>query len=77
VWDRLPDAGWNRVGEPLRGGPQPMAASVTSRVREVAVHHVDLGLGFGPADLPAGFVARERGWLADARPAGTWPGAVW
>jgi maleylpyruvate isomerase len=29
------------------------------RWREVAVHHVDLGLGYGPADWPEDYVARE------------------
>ncbi|MGE5718927.1 MAG: maleylpyruvate isomerase family mycothiol-dependent enzyme [Nocardioidaceae bacterium] len=34
------------------------------RVREVEIHHADLGLGFGPADWPAEFAARTLDQLA-------------
>jgi maleylpyruvate isomerase len=39
----------------LPGGPQPAALIPWRRLREVEVHHVDLGAGYGPADWPDSF----------------------
>jgi maleylpyruvate isomerase len=37
-----------------------------ARLREVSIHHVDLGLpGFGPADWPGGFVTRMAAFVDD------------
>jgi maleylpyruvate isomerase len=33
------------------------------RIREVAIHHVDLGIGFEFADLPEEYVRRELRWM--------------
>jgi len=53
----------------------PAGQLLWSRLREVEVHHADLGLGFGPADWSAGFVAEELplrvGGLAVRLPRGT------
>ncbi len=38
-------------------------ALVGLRIREVVIHHVDLGTGFAPADWSAGFTARTLGEL--------------
>jgi len=42
----------------------PARAVVFSRWREVAVHHVDLGLGYEPHDWPEDLV---RHWLPGAK----------
>jgi maleylpyruvate isomerase len=48
------------VGPPRAGaGPDTPARALPShRRREVEIHHVDLGLGYGPADWPEDFVER-------------------
>ena len=40
---------------------------VSSRRREIVVHHVDLDLGFGPTDLSADYVDADRVWLSENR----------
>jgi maleylpyruvate isomerase len=56
----LPDVVWDRPV--LRSGPSggtvPAARLVFSRWREVEVHHVDLGLGYEPAQWPDALVER-------------------
>jgi maleylpyruvate isomerase len=56
--DTLPAEVWERPV--LRSGPAggtvPAARLAYSRWREVEVHHVDLGLGYEPADWPAPLV---------------------
>ncbi|QXG76611.1 maleylpyruvate isomerase family mycothiol-dependent enzyme [Modestobacter sp. L9-4] len=51
-------AGW--PGRRLLGGAHyPATGCPAHRLREVEVHHVDLDIGYGPADWPAEFVAWE------------------
>ena len=38
---------------------------IGARWREVEIHHIDLGRGYGPQDWPAGFVANELPATAD------------
>jgi maleylpyruvate isomerase len=58
VWDRSGAAGWPHAE--LRGDDQwPTTASPVRRLREVEMHHVDLGLGYEPSDWPADYVAWE------------------
>lgn len=47
----MPAAAWPVV----LGGAGVAAKTVWRRLREVEVHHVDLGLGYTPADWPAAF----------------------
>ena len=58
LFDAVPAEVWERPV--LRSGPAggtvPAHRLVYSRWREVEVHHVDLGLGYEPADWPAGLV---------------------
>jgi maleylpyruvate isomerase len=60
----LPSAGADRLvlfgAQPPGTVPDVPAAELPlARLREVAIHHVDLGLpGFGPLDWPESFVAR-------------------
>ncbi|MFJ6717100.1 maleylpyruvate isomerase family mycothiol-dependent enzyme [Streptomyces sp. NPDC091259] len=56
---------WSRTVE-LRGGVTDVAANVPfRRLVEVELHHVDLNVGYGLADLPEEFARREIAFLAD------------
>ncbi len=54
----LPDDlwGWEGVVQP---GKRTMAEMVFRHLRDVEVHHVDLGLGYAPSDWPAVYVEGE------------------
>jgi maleylpyruvate isomerase len=71
---RLEPAAWERPVRVTRG-EVPARALVWSRLREVEVHHGDLGLGYGPDAWSEGFVAVELplriGDLAPRLPRGT------
>ncbi|MFD4246064.1 maleylpyruvate isomerase family mycothiol-dependent enzyme [Streptomyces sp. NPDC058525] len=59
------DQDWARTVE-LRGGVTDLASNVPfRRLVEVALHHVDLNIGYELSDLPAEFTAREIAFLAD------------
>lgn len=53
---------WERPTRGLKGDVSPASFLAFSRWREVEVHHVDLGLGYEPADWPEALVER---WLPD------------
>ncbi|MCB5182852.1 maleylpyruvate isomerase family mycothiol-dependent enzyme [Streptomyces antimicrobicus] len=56
---------WSRTVE-LRNGVTDLASNVPfRRLVEVELHHVDLGIGYELADLPAEFTGREIDFLAD------------
>lgn len=57
VWQRMSLEAWARLTL-TRAGPRPAWASLRARWRELDIHHVDLRLGYGPADWPATFVHR-------------------
>jgi maleylpyruvate isomerase len=65
----LPAAGADRLvlfgAQPPGTVPDVPAAELPwARLREVAIHHVDLGLpGFGPLDWPESFVTRMSGFV--------------
>ncbi|MFD3544978.1 maleylpyruvate isomerase family mycothiol-dependent enzyme [Streptomyces sp. NPDC058655] len=60
-----PDQDWSRTVE-LRNGVTDLAANVPfRRLVEVELHHVDLNIGYGLADLPDEFTGREIAFLAD------------
>jgi hypothetical protein len=63
----VPHDGWDRPAE-FVSGVQPVRNTARSRWREIVVHHVDLDVGFDPADLPADYRARDADWLAEFRP---------
>jgi maleylpyruvate isomerase len=60
----FPADGWDRLSRSVGGELLPASAVVFSRWREVAVHHVDLGMGYEPSDWPDDLV---RLWLPAAR----------
>ncbi|MGW7192615.1 maleylpyruvate isomerase family mycothiol-dependent enzyme [Streptomyces sp. NPDC054838] len=56
---------WSRTVE-LRNGVTDLASNVPfRRLVEVELHHVDLNIGYGLADLPEEFARREIAFLAD------------
>jgi maleylpyruvate isomerase len=58
VWDRSALADWpNR--DLTAGDAWRTPGSPWRRLREVEVHHVDLGVGYGPEDWPDGYVRWE------------------
>ncbi|GGR03726.1 maleylpyruvate isomerase [Streptomyces cinereoruber] len=54
-----PDTEWEVPVRRLGGGMRPVRGAVGSMLREVEVHHTDLGRGHRPADWPPFFIARE------------------
>src|SRR5690242_11375106 len=55
----LPDDAWDRLARSPGGQPHTMRRVLEGRIREVELHHVDLGLGYEPADWPADFARAE------------------
>jgi maleylpyruvate isomerase len=58
VWHQSVQAGWPNA-ELLANDRWPTTGSPARRLREVEVHHVDLGLGYEPADWPDEYVRWE------------------
>lgn len=56
VFGRCSTAGWPN-GHLLGGGSYGAAGCPAHRLREVEMHHVDLGLGYTPLDWPQEYVA--------------------
>ncbi|WP_104091511.1 maleylpyruvate isomerase family mycothiol-dependent enzyme [Arthrobacter sp. GMC3] len=56
VFAKCAAAGWPN-GEFLGGGDYGVAGCPAHRLREVEMHHVDLGLGYTPLDWPDEYVA--------------------
>jgi maleylpyruvate isomerase len=52
----LPDDAWERLSRSVSGDLVAIKSVLVDRIREVEVHHVDLGLGYQPSDWPAEFV---------------------
>lgn len=57
--DAMPEEAWPRYTRSVAGALLPAEHLPFSRWREVEVHHVDLGLGYGCRDWSDGFVADE------------------
>lgn len=64
----VPAEGWSTMVGGLRPPTHPAWYTLVRRLREVELHHVDLGAGYTPADWPEEFVLRE---LHDCR--ALWP----
>ncbi len=58
AWARLPDAAWLGSGM-SSAGERSMIEFVDRHMRDVFVHHVDLGIGYVAADWPTAFVTTE------------------
>lgn len=59
IWQRCTDAGWDFDPELLADDDFTISESPARRLREVEVHHVDLGLGHEPLQWPAEYVEWE------------------
>ncbi|HVW79418.1 MAG TPA: maleylpyruvate isomerase family mycothiol-dependent enzyme [Mycobacteriales bacterium] len=59
VWAGMTPQAWDGHGYNSSGDEWPCDAMPFHRWREVAIHHVDLGLGYTAADWPDAYVARE------------------
>ena len=58
AWDRLPEPHWAAMAT-MTAGERTLAEVVSHHLRNVEVHHVDLGAGYQAADWPALFVETE------------------
>jgi maleylpyruvate isomerase len=58
TWSRSEQAGWPHT-ELLAADRFPTTGSPLRRLREVEIHHVDLGLGYQPSDWPDEYVEWE------------------
>jgi maleylpyruvate isomerase len=58
TWNGLEAALWHHQAI-MTAGPRTMAEIVGHHLRNVEVHHVDLDIGYAPADWPAQFVEGE------------------
>ena len=58
TWGRCEEAGWPHA-DLLAGDEWPTPASPLRRLREVEVHHVDLGLGYAIGAWPDDYVSWE------------------
>jgi maleylpyruvate isomerase len=56
-WQRLSDAEWEAAGR-MATGEYTVRDTVSVRLQELEVHHVDLDVGYLPTDWPVAFVAR-------------------
>ena len=65
AWAATPDVVWRTGQGRVVSGVWPVAELPFRRWREVEIHHVDLGLGYGIDDWPDDYVEAE---LARARP---------
>ena len=67
--DALPDGAWEATVITAQGLTRPASEIPWMRVREVYVHAVDLGVGTGFGDLPAGFLIALCGDISQRRSA--------
>jgi maleylpyruvate isomerase len=58
TWERCVAAGWPHAELGTRDD-WPTTSSPAQRLREVEMHHLDLGLGYQPADWPEDYVTWE------------------
>jgi maleylpyruvate isomerase len=76
IFDEVPDDAWERVSRSVSGTLVPASRLPFSRLREVEVHHTDLGLGYPPAAWPAVIAERSLPDVLAGLPARTDPGAL-
>ncbi len=68
TWREVPEEVWLREGLRTDGSPLPCRELPMSRWREVEVHHVDLGLGYGISDWSEDFVSSDLPLALDRLP---------
>ncbi len=72
----LPAAAWDRPVRWLSGTTRPARAVLGARLREVEIHHVDLRIGYTPADWPAYWSSQTAREIVDDLPPGTMRGRL-
>jgi maleylpyruvate isomerase len=58
TWQQMTAEAWDRSAAGTIAGERPASATVWARWGELALHHVDLGIGFSPMDWSPDFVWR-------------------
>ena len=76
AWRSTPAEVWSAGVGRMGGGLVPVAELPFLRWREVEIHHVDLGLGYGVADWPDAYVEAELARSLASLPARLAPGAA-
>jgi maleylpyruvate isomerase len=56
--EAMPAEAWTHTVQPTVGPEMHAAQVMWSRLREVEIHHVDIGAGYGPADWSEAFTVR-------------------
>jgi maleylpyruvate isomerase len=56
--DAMPAEAWTHLVQGAVGGELPAAQVIWMRLREVEIHHVDIGAGYRPADWSEAFAVR-------------------
>jgi maleylpyruvate isomerase len=62
----VPAGGWLREVRWLSGEPRPASKILEVRLREVAIHHIDLDAGYAASDWPSPFALRILGLVIPA-----------
>jgi maleylpyruvate isomerase len=55
----MPGDAWERLSRSVEGELVPVRVLLAGRIKEVEIHHVDLGLGYQPQDWPDEFVRSQ------------------
>lgn len=76
LFAEVPDDAWERLSRSVSGRLVPAHKLVFSRLREVEVHHTDLGLGHPPSAWPALIAERSLPDALAGLPGRTDPGAL-
>jgi maleylpyruvate isomerase len=76
IFDKVPDGAWERVSRSVSGKLVPASKLPFSRLREVEVHHTDLGLGHPPSEWPPVIAERSLPDALAGLPSRTDPGAL-
>jgi maleylpyruvate isomerase len=76
IFDTVPDEAWERVSRSVSGMLVPAYRLPFSRLREVEVHHTDLGLGHSPAQWPPVIAERSLPDALAGLPSRTDPAAL-
>ncbi len=73
----LSEAAWQASVHGIRGKAHPAWYTLTRRLSELEIHHVDLGIGYRVADWPDGFAAERLPDVAGSFAAGTTRPPAW
>jgi maleylpyruvate isomerase len=76
IFDQVPDDAWERVSRSVSGKLVAASRLPFSRLREVEVHHTDLGLGHPPSAWPPVIAERSLPDVLAGLPSRTDPGAL-